>query len=473
MISSSLVAIYDSFEDMYAALVYKGVTVSSADRKPNKVPQLTASIKGVSYPSPIPVSRSMTTTQKLTALQQIKSQIKQVIIDSAVVAGDDLTLYGDYIRSINVVNNLEIVCPNTIVGTSGLVAAVYNSLPVTAAWSISQGSQYATIDNTGELTIIADGNVTITATYNNVTVSKTIAVDYEEDTSTDTTVDEEGNITVTETIENPDGSTNISSTTTNTDGTSSTNETVVNSDGSSTSTTTNYDENGDPTTKENQSTDVSGNENTQHIEFDNDGNEVVTGYEIDTSQSSSGGEVVAGLDTGLIVFDGKGFEMNMVVNFKASENSSKCVWGALQHLSGSNYAGFNMVLSTTSRATLWGGRNSRIQAAGGVGTNLFSSKYWNLLNTYTSYQDYTISFTYLPANYGSNTENYPVCTITFSPIRTGSNFDLASPCNTDSSAATNIPETLDNATFTLGGNGVDSSHQMNNFTVKSFSVHKL
>lgn len=60
------------------------------------------------------------------------------------------------------------------------------------------------------------------------------------------------------------------------------------SDGSSTSTTTNYDVEGDPTTKINEDVDVDGNASTQNIAYDENGDEVVTGYSIDTSGNEEG-----------------------------------------------------------------------------------------------------------------------------------------------------------------------------------------
>ena len=55
----------------------------------------------------------------------------------------------------------------------------------------------------------------------------------------------------------------------------------------------------------NETVDTSGNVNTQNIEYDNNGNEVVTGYNIDTTSNPNGGETIQnGINTGVIVFDG-------------------------------------------------------------------------------------------------------------------------------------------------------------------------
>ena len=59
-------------------------------------------------------------------------------------------------------------------------------------------------------------------------------------------------------------------------------------DGSSTSTTISYDVSGNPTEKVNEDVDVDGNASTQSVAYDDDGEEVVTGYSIDTSGSETG-----------------------------------------------------------------------------------------------------------------------------------------------------------------------------------------
>ena len=185
-----------------------------------------------------------------------------------------------------------------------------------ATWSITSGSTYATINNSGVVTILSGANnsaVTISVTYNGNTKTKDIHVTYQSGTnsssssSTETTTNQDGSTTTTTTDAqgNTTTTTSTSETTTNQDGTSTQVDTTQNSDGSSESTTINYDENGDPTDKTNETVDTSGNINTQNIEYDNNGNEVVTGYDIDTTNNPNGGETIQdGINTGVIVFDG-------------------------------------------------------------------------------------------------------------------------------------------------------------------------
>jgi len=253
-------------------------------------------------------------------------------------------------------NELAIDGASTMTGTTGNVIARYNGNVVTPTWVITSGNQYATIDNTGAISIVSSGTIIVSATYSVYTTTKTIELIYEANTSTETVVDpdtgttttttttttqnqdgststssttittnEDGSSseTVTNTTENQDGSSTSTSTTTSSDGSSSQNETIVNTDGSSTSqtttqnadgtsqqsqtdtaadgsstnTTTNYNENGDPTSGSNNTTDVEGNSNTQEVEYDENGDPTVTGYTIDTTgNTSSNGEEVNGGD---------------------------------------------------------------------------------------------------------------------------------------------------------------------------------
>ena len=178
------------------------------------------------------------------------------------------SIYTDH-KDINVtfLNPLRIVGQSTLTGELGNVVALYNNQVVNPVWSITSGNAYATISQFGEITIIADGTITVQAEYQNCVVTKTITVVYDADQESQTTVDPEtGAVTNTETSTTTDPETGATietttTTTTNTDGTSteSTSETTTNTDGSTeTSTSTvNYDENGDQTSSTETTTTVS------------------------------------------------------------------------------------------------------------------------------------------------------------------------------------------------------------------------
>lgn len=236
-------------------------------------------------------------------------------------------------------------------------------------YTIVNGSQYATIDSTGLLTIDSSAyysNVTVVASYGNLTASKNLTITYKQSTSSgttntyvitnedgsettrietieenddgttitttnDTTTNQDGSSsqTTTTTTDNGDGSSTSSSTTTNYDENgnttgSSSNETTNNADGSSSSLTTNYDENGDETGHESNTVDTSGNSTTQSVEKDENGNDVVTGYNIDTTNNENGGKDINGSeDTGYVPFSStsNGFEINIHAYFNKSEQT--------------------------------------------------------------------------------------------------------------------------------------------------------
>ena len=173
-------------------------------------------------------------------------------------------------------HQLLIDSANTITGTSGNVIARYDGTVITPTWTITSGGSNATINSSGEITIIQSGNITVQAVYNDYTTTKNITLVYDAGTTTETEVNEDGSTTTTVTIvtENQDGSTTETSvvtvtdengntsnteseTTTNQDGSSTTTSTTTSSDGSSsetTSTTSAPDENGTTVTESSTST---------------------------------------------------------------------------------------------------------------------------------------------------------------------------------------------------------------------------
>lgn len=237
-------------------------------------------------------------------------------------------------------------------------------------YSITTGSEYAVIDSTGLLSINSNANksyITVTSSYENLTVSKNLIITYMQSSSSESTntyviTNEDGSETTRiETIEeNEDGTTIITTqdTTTNQDGSSSEitttitdngdgssqsttsttnydengdisgsseNNTITNSDGSSQSITTNYDSNGNETGHETSNTDTSGNTSTQTIEKDENGDDIVTNYDIDTNKNQDGGLELNGnngIDTGIIAFDGNDFEIYLKARISAANNTS-------------------------------------------------------------------------------------------------------------------------------------------------------
>lgn len=243
---------------------------------------------------------------------------------------------GGYTASCAVAVEEATVTTLTIVGAPSISAAscnyeaiADNSEDVTssATWSITSGSQYATINpNNGSVTILngaSESTVTIQAVYAGLTATTDVILTYvsgaTSETETESTTDIGGNTTtVTTTVtEYEDGSSVEAVETVITDangdviGTSeSTRET--NADGSYNGTTTNYDANGDPTDATNVTGDTDGNVSTQGVEYDENGNSAVTSYDIDTSETTGKTFYHDGANTDYYAFDvTHGFELDL------------------------------------------------------------------------------------------------------------------------------------------------------------------
>lgn len=397
-------------------------------------------------------------------------------IDSAgqvtILTGADNSLitvsasYGDFSDSkqISVTYDsfLRIEGLSSMTGVSGNLVALYQSNVVNPVWSIISGSQYATINQSGEITIISSGQIIVQAEYEGSVETKTVTLVYETGSSsqtevdpdtgsitttetttttdpetgaitentTSTTTNEDGSSseTTTETVTNTDGSSTSTSTTTNSDGTSSettssvsapdpttgsvtsqtnttnydengdqtgsqTNETVQNTDGSSTSSTTNYDASGDPTDQQNQVTDTTGNVSTQDIEYEN-GEPVVTGYDIDTTASEGDGKTfnADGVNTDYYAFDlTHGFVLNFhfTIDFTAqpaNQNENHHNILTMKRANPSPWYGFQLRQSSTNKYIQLG-----TQFASGGNTNTTINPTWITANKLGEY-DLTITY---------------------------------------------------------------------------------
>ena len=214
-----------------------------------------------------------------------------------------LVMYGGNIHPIR----FEIAAPNTLAAETCQCIASLNGDVLTSGvqWSVASGANYVSINNTGLLTVSSsanNSNVTLQAIYGNFSATHEINVTYKSGSTSESTmetvIDESGNTTTTTTT-----------TTTNNDGTETTQSTSIT-----------YNSNGEPVEKVNEDIDTSGNVITQDIEFDEDGNEVVTGYSIDTSDNPDGTKTFNGdgVNTEYYAFDmTRGFiiDFNFTINF--------------------------------------------------------------------------------------------------------------------------------------------------------------
>ena len=177
------------------------------------------------------------------------------------------------------------------------------------------------------------------------------------------------------------------------------------------------------------------------------------------------------VDTGIVVFDGKGFELDMVFNVQTNQNTGNAIFAAMQHESGTKYSGLNFTVYTAYNLFIYAGNNSNLNTNTGVfGSQVNGSRPFKVSNANAAkVTTFTMKFRYLPGNYSTNTNQYGQVYVELSPIVSGST-NATSPYTKNSSV---IPASLNSATFTIGGNGYTTNQNMTNFEVVSFSVSKI
>lgn len=324
------------------------------------------------------------------------------------ISGETLS-FGGYIGGEH---SLIVVGIQSFTGVTYTFAALYdNRETVTSActWSIISGTEYASIDNTGTVTIFTsttNANVTVQAIYNGLIANDTITLTYGQGTTatteTEVVTDESGNTTTTTTttVENEDGSSNVSENIVVTDESGNTIETTEtninnNSDGSYDSTSTTYDENGDPTDTTNISGDTSGNVSTQGIEYEN-GEPVVTGYTVDTSENPDGEKVynADGVNTEYYAFDlTRGFVLHIhfYINFNnqpAGQDENHHNILTMKRATPSPWYGFQLRQTSTNKYIIIG---TQFSSGGNTNTNI-SGETTSSANTY----EYDLTITYNP-----------------------------------------------------------------------------
>lgn len=213
---------------------------------------------------------------------------------------------------------------------------------------------------------------------------------------------------------------------------------VVNPDGSTTSTTT----------------DQYGNVSEQNVDVNNR----VTSYTIDTTNSTSGGLAVLpgeNIDTGVIAFDGHAFTIHIVFKTNLANENGNFVLTALQP-NGNNYDGFSLYNYNSGylRIATYFNR-PRSSTTGLLTPNSYSTLSSSAL---TGERTFDVTINYNPTGYNGQ------------PIITGS---LVGGYSGRYIRGNNtVPSNLSNATFTIGGNGIDGQDDMNNLTILELTITK-
>ena len=301
--------------------------------------------------------------------------------------------------------------PNADTAETCQCLAVLNDVVLSGdvTWSITTGNEYATIDQTGLITIstaASDSNITVRASYSSLTATHRMTVTYKAGASSETTIDTEvdasGNTTTTTTTvtDNGDGSSVVSEVSVVTDESGNTiqttqSETSTNADGSYNASTTIYDANGNPTEGENTSGDTDGNVSTQDVIYDESGNTIVTGYNIDTSENPDGEKTFNGdgVNTEYYAFDmthGFVLHMHFTIDFTAQpagqdENHHNVL--TMKRASPSPWYGFQIRQSSTNKYVQLG-----TQFSTGGNTNTTINPSWITANVLGEY-DLTITYT--------------------------------------------------------------------------------
>ena len=324
-----------------------------------------------------------------------------------VYLGQSVSFFGGDVST----DKFEIAAPSTLVAETCQCLSLYNdhALVSGVVWSIVSGSTYATINNSGLVTILSTADnspIIIHAEYGAFVANHEMTVTYKagsaSETTTEVVVDESGNstTTVTTVTENEDGSSYVEETKTVTDengvviGSTETNV-ETNADGSFSGSTTSYDSEGNPTETTNQSGDVDGNISTQEIEYDEDGEPVVTGYNIDTSNGS--GEKTFngdGVNTEYYAFDmthGFVVHIHFYFNFKnqpAGQNENHHNILTMKRASPQPWYGFQLRQTSTNAYIILG---TQFSSGSNTNTNI-SGATTSSANTV----EYDLTITYNP-----------------------------------------------------------------------------
>ena len=280
---------------------------STLDVTVGQTRQLTATVlpsdahdKSVTWSSSNNNIATVTSNGLVTAVSAGTANIIVTTTDGGYTAACEVTVTDPGFTSM-VIEGASVVSAETC--TFRAICDNVEDVTSSATWSITAGSQYATINSsTGEVTILNGANessVTIQAVYAGLTARTAATLTYlagaASVTTSNITTDIGGNstsvVTTITTYADSSSTEVVETVVTDVNGDlvgSSESTKTTNADGSYNGVTTNYDENGDPVNGSNVTGDTKGNVSTQTVEYDDSGNATVTGYDIDTTESESG-----------------------------------------------------------------------------------------------------------------------------------------------------------------------------------------
>lgn len=176
----------------------------------------------------------------------------------------------------------------------------------------------------------------------------------------------------------------------------------------------------------------------------------VTKYEFTSNANITSNNTIS---TGLMPFDGDPFTIHTVFTAQLSNNNGKQLFSALTENSSGHYSGFIIIGYGSKSLNIYELNNSTISSSGSGGTQIASYSINKLARQST---EFTLDITFNPSTSTMH--------ISITPGNNQGN-------NVTQDRTTNIIQNLSNgAVITIGGNGIESSHDVNSITVSEFSI---
>jgi len=195
-----------------------------------------------------------------------------------------------------------------------------------------------------------------------------------------------------------------------------------------------------------------------------DSNNKITKYELqDTGTGVNANN--APMESGVLAFDYAKvtIDLDFTANFNDSGNYYKCVLSALSSSNNSTYSGFRLWNKKKGMMYVNTMNNQSVSSNGAGGYQIID---FNVGNTYGSRsQRYKLRIIFDPST--------DELSLTISPISVDANGNVTTLATyNETGSITTITSAMRSATITIGGNGVNSNHNMENLTIHGLSVIK-
>ena len=195
-----------------------------------------------------------------------------------------------------------------------------------------------------------------------------------------------------------------------------------------------------------------------------DSNNKITKYELqDTGTGVNANN--APMESGVLAFDYAKvtIDLDFTANFNDSGNYYKCVLSALSSSNNSTYSGFRLWNKKKGMMYVNTMNNQSVSSNGAGGYQIID---FSVGNTYGSRsQRYKLRIIFDPSTDELN--------LTLSPISVDANGNVTTLATyNETGSITTITSAMRSATITIGGNGVNSNHNMGNLTIHGLSVIK-